>query len=42
MLYFAEQVYSPVVTGISTDCPKEYLERAKELKLGFYKPEEIP
>ncbi len=40
--YFAEQAYSPVCEGISTDCPEEYLERAKELKLDFYKPEEIP
>lgn len=40
--YFVEQAYSPVVKGISTDCPKEYLGRAEELKLNFYKPEEIP
>ena len=40
--YFAEQCYSPVIVGISTDCPEEYIERAKELKLDFYKPEEIP
>jgi len=40
--YFVEQVYSPVYVGISTDCPEEYLSRAEELKLDFYKPEEIP
>ena len=40
--YFVEQAYSPVCVGISTDCPEEYLERAKELKLDFFKPEEIP
>lgn len=40
--YFAEQCYSPVCAGISTDCPEEYLERAKELELKFYKPEELP
>jgi len=40
--YFVEQCYSPVCVGISTDCPEEYLERAKELKLDFYQPEEIP
>lgn len=40
--YFAEQCYSPVLEGISTDCPEEYIEKAKELKLDFYKPEEIP
>ena len=40
--YFVEQCYSPYVDGISTDCPEEYLERAKELKLDFYQPEEIP
>lgn len=40
--YFVEQVYSPVCVGISTDCPEEYLSRAKELELNFYKPEEMP
>ena len=40
--YFVDQVYSPVIEGISTDCPEEYLERAKELKLDFYQLEEIP
>ena len=40
--YFAEQCYSPVIVGISTDCPEEYIEKAKELKLDFYKPEEVP
>lgn len=40
--YFAEQVYSTVCEGISTDCPEEYIGRAKELKLDFYKPGEIP
>ena len=39
---FIEQAYSPVLKGISTDCPEKYLERVKELKLDFYKPEEIP
>ena len=40
--YFAEQCYSPVYEGISTDCPEEYLSRAKELELDFCKPEELP
>ncbi len=40
--YFSEQCYSPEVDGISTDCPEKYVERAKELKLDFYKPEELP
>lgn len=40
--YFVYQAYSPIIEGISTDCPEEYIERAKELKLNFYKPEEIP
>lgn len=40
--YFAEQVYSPVCDGISTDCPEEYLSKAYELGLNIYKPEEIP
>ena len=40
--YFLAQAYSHPADGISTDCPEEYLERAKELKLDFYKPEEIP
>ena len=39
--FFVDQVYSPIIKGISTDCPEEYIERAKELKLDFYKPEEI-
>ena len=40
--YFTKQCYSPIVGGISMDCPEEYLEKAKELKLDFYQPEEIP
>lgn len=40
--YFAEQCYSQVCEGISTDCPEEYLNRVRELKLDVYKPEEIP
>ena len=40
--YFVYQVYSPVYDGISTDCPEEYLDRVRELKLDVYKPEEIP
>ena len=39
--YFTKQCYSPIVGGISMDCPEEYLEKAKELKLDFYKSEEI-
>lgn len=40
--YFVDQAYSPIIKGISTDCPEQYIERAKELKLDFYRPEEIP
>ena len=40
--YFAEQAYSPVCEGISTDCPEEYKHKAEILDLNFYKPEEIP
>ena len=40
--YFVEQVYSPVVEGISSDCPEEYLFKAKLLDLKVYAPEEIP
>ena len=40
--YFIEQAYSTVCVGISTDCPEEYLEKAKELELDFYKPEVMP
>ena len=39
--YFLEQVYSHPVTGISTNCPEEYLGRAKELELDFYELEEM-
>lgn len=40
--YFAEQTYSPVYEGVSTDCPEEYLDRVDELGLEFFNPEEIP
>lgn len=40
--YFVDQVYSPVCVGISTECPEEYLSKAKELELDFYEPEEMP
>lgn len=40
--YFAEQTYSPVYEGVSTDCPEEYIDRANELKLNICLPDEIP
>ena len=40
--YFVEQGYSSVMEGISTDCPEEYVVKAKELGIGFWKLEEKP
>ena len=40
--YFVEQCYNDTIDGICTDCPEEYLKRARELDLEFFKPEEMP
>ena len=40
--YFVEKCYSDTLVGICTDCPEEYLDKANELDLEFFKPEEMP
>lgn len=40
--YFVDQVYSPVVEGISSDCPEEYRDKVELFDLTVYAPEDIP